>query len=174
MQAKWLEQIEKTNTFDELMPLFCSWLDTMGFRYIKSGSTIDVPAYLRDRYGDLPNDYLAFFHLFSTCENDAQTAWFLTQDCYLVQEETAFSYCEFEQISLNGCLNKKDALKVKAFWNAHFPIYMSLHNGYAYYGMCVETGEIVCGYEPMFEEPEVVADSFLEFLKKVLLGEIIL
>lgn len=51
---------------------------------------------------------------------------------------------------------------------------MSVEGDYEYYALDTETGQVVQGWEPEFEEVRVVADTFEDFIKKVISGEIIL
>ena len=57
--------------------------------------------------------------------------------------------------------------EIRAFWDCHFPILFSVHSGYAYHAVCTDPdkfGQIVKGYEPVFEEVLPVADSFQSFI----------
>ncbi|MBC1289841.1 SMI1/KNR4 family protein [Listeria welshimeri] len=79
----------------------------------------------------------------------------------------------FEQMSLEAAEGDKDLEnKVKLFWNAHLPIMMSVDGCYEYYAIALNDGSVVHGSEPEFEESLVVADSFANFLLKIVAGEI--
>ena len=54
------------------------------------------------------------------------------------------------------------------------PIIMSIGGDYQYYAINIDSGEVVQGWEPEFEESFVVAGSFVEFIEKITTGEIIL
>ena len=60
------------------------------------------------------------------------------------------------------------------FWVRHLPIYRSVEGEYSYYAIDTESGKVVCGYEPEYEDAAIVADSFEEFINKIISGEIIL
>ena len=49
---------------------------------------------------------------------------------------------------------------------------MSVEGGYSYYAISMENGSIVYGNEPEFEECKVVANSFEDFLLKIMKCEI--
>ncbi|HAA6491845.1 TPA_asm: hypothetical protein GGA09_01575 [Listeria monocytogenes] len=49
---------------------------------------------------------------------------------------------------------------------------MSVGGGYEYYAISLIDGNVVHGSEPEFEESLVVADSFADFLLKIVAGEI--
>lgn len=56
--------------------------------------------------------------------------------------------------------------EIVEFWDQHIPIIFSVKNGYAYYAINVgnKFGTIVYGIEPEFEEVELIATTFKEFL----------
>ncbi|OFF91847.1 hypothetical protein BJM47_07420 [Listeria monocytogenes] len=64
--------------------------------------------------------------------------------------------------------------KVSLFWNAHLPIMMSVGGCYEYYAIHLTNGNIVHGSEPEFEESSIVADSFADFLLKIVAGEMVI
>ena len=62
--------------------------------------------------------------------------------------------------------------EIRQFWDRHLPFFLSLDGGYAYYAFSMEDGSVVYGAEPEFEECETVADSFEDFMEKVMSGRI--
>ena len=48
------------------------------------------------------------------------------------------------------------------------PIFLSVKDGYSYYATSMRDGSIVWGTEPEFEECKLVADSFIDFLEKLM------
>lgn len=94
---------------------------------------------------------------------------------FLENEDDAFSWNSFEQMSLEaaeGDTNLEN--EVKLFWNAHLPIMMSVGGCYEYYAITLNDGNIVHGSEPEFEESSIVAESFADFLLKIVAGEIVI
>ena len=51
---------------------------------------------------------------------------------------------------------------------------MSVGGDYEYFAIDTENGNVVQGWEPEFEEAEVVADTFEDFIRKVISDEILL
>ncbi|EDK4067349.1 hypothetical protein GGC09_01250 [Listeria monocytogenes] len=51
---------------------------------------------------------------------------------------------------------------------------MSVGGSYEYYAIALNDGSVVHGSEPEFEESLVVADSFADFLLKIVAGEIVI
>ena len=64
---------------------------------------------------------------------------------------------------------------IKSWWKPKLPFFMSVGGEYLYYAIDTEDGgAILSGYEPEFEEADKVADSFEDFMSKVLSGDIVL
>ena len=92
---------------------------------------------------------------------------------YYEQSENAFQWNEWERISLESAEDDEEWKKeISAFWDVHFPIAMSVKDGYSYYAMSMENGAIVYGCEPEFEECETVAECFDDFMEKIANGKI--
>ncbi|EDJ9677123.1 TPA: hypothetical protein IP792_000204 [Listeria monocytogenes] len=51
---------------------------------------------------------------------------------------------------------------------------MSVGGCYEYYAITLKDGSVVHGSEPEFEESLVVADSFVDFLLKIMAGEMVI
>ena len=51
---------------------------------------------------------------------------------------------------------------------------MSVGGDYHYYAIDIDSGKVVEGWEPEFEETTDVAESFNEFVEKVISGDIVL
>ncbi len=104
----------------------------------------------------------------SLCTDATQTTWFLCQQDYNSGSSRAFSWDEWEQLSLRAADGKPEWIaEIRSFWDTHFPFMYSVHSGYAFYAVCTAEdgfGKIVEGYEPEFEDVTEVADSFDEFL----------
>ena len=63
--------------------------------------------------------------------------------------------------------------EIEEWWQDKLPILMSVGSGYCYYAIDIGNGgKIINGYEPEFEETDVVAENFGDFMDKVIKGEI--
>ncbi|EAF5052010.1 hypothetical protein C2W34_08740 [Listeria monocytogenes] len=51
---------------------------------------------------------------------------------------------------------------------------MSVGGCYEYYAITLKDGSVVHGSEPEFEESSIVADSFADFLLKIMAGEMVI
>lgn len=64
--------------------------------------------------------------------------------------------------------------EVKLFWNVYLLIMMSVGGCYEYYVIILNDGNIVYGLELEFEESLIVVDLFVDFLLKIVVGEIVI
>lgn len=127
------------------------------------------------RYKNIPQQWLNFVSRFKSIVNRDNTTWFLCEDDFCLQEENKFRWNEWEIISLESVRNDSELEnEIREFWNKYLPIIMSVRSGYSYYAISMENGSIVYGIEPEFEECEIVADSFEEFIRKIMKREIII
>jgi hypothetical protein len=129
-----------------------------------------LPQEIINRYKNIPKEWLSFITGFHMIMNESEDMWFLTCDNF---REGEWSYNEFEIISLESAFDDEDWAKdIKEFWDNILPIVTSVGCGYEYYAIEISSGKIVQGFEPEFEEIEYVADSFTEFIEKIISGEI--
>lgn len=155
---------------------FSAWARANGWHIEPTDSGAELPAEITQRY-ELPSAWLEFIRHFRVCANASETAWFLTAEDYY-PKESGFQWNEFELQSLEAAeTDPKCAAQwkeqIRTYWDRYFPIVMNVEGEYAYFAIDTETGEVVCGWEPEFEECDAVADSFRSFLNKVMEGELL-
>lgn len=125
------------------------------------------------RYTNIPKEWLEFIKTVKSMMNAEETVWFLCADDYEMQSEDAFQWNEWERISLESAMGDNEwESRIRAFWDEHLPIIMSVKGGYSYYAVSMKDGMVVRGAEPEFEECEAVAASFTEFAEKVIKGKL--
>lgn len=133
-----------------------------------------LPDELADRYINIPPQWYHFISGLKALMSEDETTWFLCFRDFQEQDESAFQWNEWEKLSLESAEGDEEwEKKLRAFWDVHFPIVMSVRDGYSYYAISMENGEIVYGCEPEFEECETVAESFDEFVEKIVNGKIL-
>lgn len=155
---------------------FLNWAKENGWTVDESAEVQTLPAAAAERYSNLPASWYEFAEHLKNCADAGDTVWFLTMDSYFPKDENEWQYNEFERISLEAAGDDDETWteQIQNFWNGHFPIVMSVRNGYEYYAIRISDGSVVFGAEPEFEETEVAAESFEDFLQKVTSGEILL
>lgn len=149
---------------------FLQWAARNGWNIAYDENSHSLNNEILLRYPDIPAEYRNFMDGLSCCCTADETTWFLTAKDYEPQPEDHFQYNEFEQISLDAAKGD-DALlfTITQFWNQHFPIMISVANGYEYHAISLNSGKIITGYEPEFEDSaDHVADSFEDFLQKIM------
>lgn len=158
--------------YDEVLNMiekFTSWAEREGWVIKLSDMVLEVPEAIRERYEIIPEQWLSFISKFSYISNAEQNMWFLTCNDYLD------SCYDFENISLEAAIGDDEWIQdIKSFWNSTFPIIMSVGGDYHYYAIDIDSGKVVEGWEPEFEETTDVAESFDEFIEKIISGDIVL
>ena len=134
-----------------------------------------LPKWITDRYHDLPGLWLQFVGTVSELFSGDETTWFLCAEDYDTRLDHAWRWNEWEELSLQSA-EGDDAWRaeIRAFWDDHLPIVLSVRDGYAYYAISMTDGSVVYGSEPEFEECGQAAGSFPEFLAKIMDGTIAL
>ncbi|SDD65797.1 SMI1 / KNR4 family (SUKH-1) [Paenibacillus sp. CF095] len=145
-----------------------TWAGEKGWDIMrKSGSQSLLNSSITSRYKGLPDEYLEFINVVEKCVAPDEQTWFICEGEFNNSTETAFQWNEFEMLSLEAA--EGDSIwqsEITAWWDRHLPIVMSLEDGYSFYAidLTTDSGAIVRGCEPEFEEVEKVSDSFGEFL----------
>jgi hypothetical protein len=130
---------------------------------------------VKGRYMPIPYGYLEFLKEIKQCISPSEKSWFLCEDEYNGKSDIAFKWDEFEILSLEAAEDDTEwKSDIQKWWDRYFPILMSVNNGYSFYAidMQSEKGTIVYGSEPEFEEIDIIADNFMEFLAMIMNKEI--
>ncbi len=132
-----------------------------------------LPEAITNRYGNISDEWMEFIHNISCMISPDETTWFLCAEDFAREGEAAFRWNEWECISLESADGDTEwQNEIKDFWNYHLPIVMSVKDGYSYYAIAIKDGAVVYGTEPEFEECEIVAGSFVDFMEKIVKGEL--
>jgi len=138
----------------------------------RSAPNFRLPPELAARHPKLPKSLAEFLGRIASCVDSTQTAWFLCEADYAGTADSAFRWDEYERMSIEASDGDPQLLaSVRAFWDTHLPVLLSVRDGYAYYAVRTAEdgfGRVVEGREPEFEEALVVAESFEDFLSKLL------
>lgn len=126
-----------------------------------------------DRYENIPIEYIEFLNRVEQCISPSETSWILCEGEYNGTSDIEFDWNEFENISLEACEDDNELTReVNEFWNRHLPILMCVNGEYSFYAIDMKNKMIVYGYEPEFEEVEVVANDFFEFLELIMINKV--
>lgn len=124
-------------------------------------------------------DCFKFINFFDKCISADQQTWFLCEREYNKEStETEFGWNDMELMGLSATEDDQEEYeKIKSWWNDYLPIVFSTRDGYSHFSISLHKnsfGQIVEGYEPMFEDVLVVANSLEEFLKRIMRKDIVL
>lgn len=156
----------------DLIERFLNWANENEWNVERASEIMELPEEVTARYKNIPKDWLKFMTQFSDITNDTDDMWFFTCENIF---DGGWSYNDFENMSLDAADGDEEwSSKIKEFWDNTLPIVMSVGGDYQYFAIKLDTGKVVQGWEPEFEYPMVVADSFEDFLEKVIAGEIYL
>lgn len=158
---------------DNIEHKFTEWAKSSGWTCELAREKLEIPQEILARYKRLPQDFLDFISKFSNIINAGENMWLLTAKDYLVDDDDAYRWNEFELMSLDWMDDDKEGkAEITAFWDNFLPIFMSVAGDYHYYAINIKTGEIFEGWSPEFEEPQIAAPSFTEFIERVISREI--
>lgn len=156
-----------------MLKRFDEWLKAQGWHVVlNEGTELKLNEDFAGRYPDIVGEYKEFLRVYKEAVSADETTWFLCCDDYNGTSESAFKWNEFESLSLEAAGDDSEwQEEIRQWWDKKLPIIISVRNGYSFYAIDLERGGIVRGEEPEFEETEVVADSFFDFLDMVIRGE---
>lgn len=143
----------------------------------KEQPNFELPQEVMDRYKSFPGEWIEFVTNYQSATNSNETSWLLCSNDYMIQDEDAFRWNEWELLSLQAAADENDAVwkdSIQKFWDEHLPIILSVADGYEYYAIRISDGFIVNGYEPEFEDCSEIANSFMQLLEKIINDEIVL
>lgn len=128
-----------------------------------------LPEPLAKRYPRLPGQLVSFLSTLKVCHNSAKDSWFLSAADYHRKKSAGFRWNEFELMALDSMSDdSRECLSIKTFWDQHFPFMMAVHSDYDYLAVRLgkkDSGAVVHGFAPDWEEPSIVAPSFTAFAK---------
>lgn len=78
----------------------------------------ELPECIKDRYHNIPAEYITFLCNIRTCVNPGETAWLLGAEDFSTQGEDCFQWNEFEMICLQAAIEENDTewqCDIKAF-----------------------------------------------------------
>lgn len=165
---------------DKVFNIFDQWCKENGWTVERRENTkATFPEKVIKRYPLAQNcDYFKFINFFDKCLSADEQTWFLCEREYNKEStETEFGWNDMELMGLLATEDvKKEYKKIESWWNDYLPIVFSTRDGYSHFSisLCKESfGQIVEGYEPMFEDALVVANSLGEFLEKIMSKDIV-
>jgi hypothetical protein len=150
-------------------------LERRGFAVKRASSPLSLPRAVQKRYEWVPPDLQRFTESHVEIVTPDERAWFVTEAEFAGRAASAFVWDEFERMSLSAANGDAALLAtVKAFWTSHFPLMLSVKSGYAFFALERGTMHVVVGEESEFEQVNVIANTFDEFLTLLTSGSEVL
>jgi hypothetical protein len=143
-------------------------LNEIGWAVALSPEPAPLPSPIVARYSWVRPDVLdAVAHIQKAVSGDDK-AWILSAPDYSGTSGAAFAWNEWEVMSLaTAGDDQKWRQQIHDFWEAHFPVLLSVKSGYAYFAIERSTDSIVAAEEPEFENPDRIASSFEDLLRLI-------
>ena len=155
---------------NDLIAKFTDWAKKNDWTLERTENLMELPEEVIARYKNIPTQWLEFIINFINIMNSTDDMWFLTCANFL---NDGWSYNDFEKMSLEAASSDEEWYsEIKGFWDNTFPIILSVGGDYQYYAIDLGSGNVVQGWEPEFEETSIVAETFVEFIEKLVAGEI--
>jgi hypothetical protein len=127
---------------------------------------------LKKRYGDLPLDFVVFLECVEDLASGNDQTFFCTETVF--RKRYKFHADTFEEMSLDAADDKDEEREIRDFWSTHLVVFIALASGYDYIALEKQKagtlGPIVHGYEPEFEEVELIYPSFEAFFRAIVRG----
>jgi hypothetical protein len=129
----------------------------------------DLDESFRRRYPNIPEDYLLFLGVVTSCVNAAETVWFNCRDDFSGKSSSAFAWNEFEIMALEETEGDDvGSTEIREFWDKHLPFLFSVKGDYACLAFCLSEknyGSVVATYAPDLDAvTSPLFRSFREFI----------
>ena len=164
---------------EKILKLFEQWCNANNWIIERKVTPATLPEKVTQRYPlASKSDHFKFLSYFEKCLSENMQSWFLCENEYNKEStETEFGWNDMELMGLAATADDDEEHEsIKNWWDNYIPILFSTRDGYSHFSMSLQEssfGQIVEGYEPMFEDVLVVADSLSELLEKIMSKEIV-
>jgi hypothetical protein len=143
-------------------------LATAGWKAKLRRTPETLPSDVIERYEWIPLEVREFVGSLEFLVSPQETAWFLTPGDFSGISDSAFRWNQWELDSIAASEGDRRSLaNIVEFWNQHFPLVMSVKNGYAFFAIERTSLAIVSGEEPEFEDTSMVAPSLDGLLQMI-------
>ena len=166
----------------DLINKFINWAKESNWNIISEKNDINKLFDNGIQKFSIPADYRIFLENIKICINEEQTEWFLCINDYLEESRSSFIWDEYKNMCLQYPWNEED--DIKYYFQKIFPIIINVNSKYnffgnfKYYGINIETNEIVVGYGigkgEDIDDIKVVSNNFEMFLPDVINGKILI
>lgn len=154
---------------------FLNKIHSYGWLYTPNNQDV-IMAFCNPKLSKTDNSFLTFISSYKTLSNKDNNVWFISLYDYEKKETNnpnEISWNEFEKESLEYAEDDEERNEIIEFWNNNLPFIISTKNGYSYLAIILDgenKGKIIYGTEPIYEDADIICNSFTEFLNKFLIS----
>lgn len=129
---------------------------------------LPAPDEIRYRYKWLPNEVWGFIEETSAAVSPDGKAWIVTSADMASSNTEGFAWNQWELDTLAAAADDaRWASSIRSFWDAHFPLILSVKSGYAYFAIEQHGLSVVHGEEPEYDQISQISSSIVEFLNQL-------
>jgi len=135
---------------------------------------LTVPECIRPWQTDCNRSYFDFIGAVSAATFEEGNTWLLcAEDFSENKQRAALRWDALRTMGISSAGDEKERRRIEDFWEQYLPICISAGtiNSFCALG---KNGEVVIGYEPLYEEAKVVSDDFDQFVDMLAAGEVYL
>lgn len=133
-----------------------------------------VPECIRPWQNGSNRSYFDFIGSVSAATLEDGNTWLLCADDFNSDKQrAALKWDALRTLGMSAACDEEERQRIEGFWEQYLPICMSAGtiNSFCALG---KGGEVVIGYEPLYEEAKVISDSFDQFVDMLAAGEVYL
>jgi hypothetical protein len=120
----------------------------------------------------IPAQHVEFLRHFDSLVAPDHARWFLSAHDYARRSDSAFAWDEFRAMSLDAAATDAERHRVDEFWNEYLPIALGVAGDYEFLAASRDTGAIVHGAGPEFEEVRPIAVDLAALIDGVVRGDL--
>ena len=141
-------------------------LEKLGWKVTRLPQAVTVPEIISSRYPSMAGGpVVKEICSLADCAHPSKQFWLLTARDFLGHPGSAFAWNEWEMLSLSAAV-PEDQPVITKFWDRHLPLFLGV-DPYRYIAVATDSGHLVAGSEPEFEEATTVARSIEGLLERI-------
>lgn len=141
---------------------FCRALVAAGWHVEHVVEPSALPSHVNFR----DDDHASFVRTIRACESPDRSGWLLSLDDYMRVDGEGWDFIERQICQAVAVGDPEYAEEMRIFWKSHLPIAVGSRDDYCFFAID-DALRVVYGRAPQFEDVEVVAGSFREFVEQL-------
>ncbi len=132
---------------------------------------LDLPEEITRRYPVLSRGQQELLRRIARATSADEAVWFVCEDDFRRDDPEGFAWNEIERMELESAASASERRAIVRFWDRHVPVMMAPDGDYDYLAIALDSGAVVHGCAPDWEDVVVVAgalDDWLAMLSRAL------